>query len=169
MANPEFEELVVLYDKRLFNAMYAYIGDYHLALDVTEEAFIRACQAYGRFRGDSDPFTWLYRIAINVFKKRYRKERLRAELLAKHHEAEPPETIEHCTPETQALAAERAGLVRKAISLLPETKRDAITLRYIDGMTYDEIAAATRVSVGTVKSRISRAKKILAEKLEDDI
>ena len=169
MANPEFEELVVLYDKRLFNAMYAYTGDYHLALDVTEEAFIRACRAYGRVRGDSDPFTWLFRIAVNVFKKRYRKEKRRAELLAQHHEAEPPETIEHSTPETQALAAERAGLVRKAISSLPDTNRDVITLRYIDGMTYEEIARATAVSISTVKSRISRSKKMLADLLEDDI
>ncbi len=169
MANPKFEELVMLYDKRLFNAMYAYIGDYHLAMDVTEEAFIRACRAYGRFRGDSDPFTWLYRIAVNVFKKRYRKERRRAELLAQHHEAEPPETVEHSTPETQVLAAERAGLVRKAISSLPETSRDVITLRYIDGMTYEEIATATSASIGTVKSRISRAKRMLAELIGDDI
>ena len=169
MANPEFEELVMLYDKRLFNAMYAYIGDYHLALDVTEEAFIRAYRAYGRFRGDSDPFTWLYRIAVNVFKKGYRKERRRAELLAQHHEGEPPETVEHSTPETQALATERAGLVRKAIGSLPEANRNVITLRYIDGMAYEEIASATRVSIGTVKSRISRAKKMLAEMLEGDI
>ena len=165
MAKPDFEELVARYDKRLFNVMYGYTGDYHDALDLTEEAFIRAMKAYGRFRGDCDPFTWLYRIAVNVFKKRYRKEARRAELWRDHQEKDPPRTIERETPETVVVEEERALLVRQAIAELPPANREVITLRYIDEMSYEEIAETVGCSLGTVKSRIARGKAMLAELL----
>lgn len=169
MAKQDFEELVTRYDTRLFNVMYAMTGDYHDALDLTEEAFIRAMRAYPRFRGDSDPFTWLYRIAVNVFKKRYRKRARRRELWQGHLESDPPPGAELITPETVVLGKERASLVREAISRLPEAYRDAIALRYIDEMTYEEIATACRCSVGTVKSRLARGKDMLARMLEGEV
>jgi RNA polymerase sigma-70 factor (ECF subfamily) len=165
MARPQFEDLVERYDKRLFNVMYGLTGDYHDALDLTEEAFIRAMKAYPRFRGDSDPFTWLYRIAVNVLKKRYRRSARRSELWREHQEREPSPTVESRTAEHSLLEEERAHLVRAAIAQLPAAFRETITLRYIDEMSYEEIAAASECSVGTVKSRISRGKALLADLL----
>ena len=169
MARPEFEELVALYDKRLFNVMYGHTGDYHDALDLTEEAFIRAMRAYPRFRGDSDPFTWLYRIAINVLKKRYAKEKRRAELWQEHQDNEPPKLVETETPDANLLRKERAELVRRAIADLPMGNREAITLRYIDDMSYEDMAKAMGCSIGTVKSRIARGKAMLAEILGEKL
>jgi RNA polymerase sigma-70 factor (ECF subfamily) len=169
MAKPDFEDLVALYDRRLFNVLYGLTGDYHDALDLTEEAFISAMRAYPRFRGDADPFTWLYRIAVNVFKKRYKKYARRSELWREHQEREPTTAVDRRTPERAVLAEERAGLVREAIAELPTVFREAITLRYIDEMSYEAIAAALGCSVGTVKSRIARGKALLAEALEGKV
>lgn len=166
MGKPEFEELVVRYDKRLFNVMYGMTGDYHSALDLTEEAFVKAMRAYPRFRGDSDPFTWLYRIAVNVFKKDYGKNARRSELWRAHRESDPPPVADHRTPETEAVESERAAAVRAAIARLPEAYRIAVTLRYIDQMTYEEIAGTVGCSVGTVKSRLSRGKAMLTDLLK---
>lgn len=167
MARPEFEELVALYDKRLFNVMYGHTGDYHEALDLTEEAFVRAMRAYPRFRWESDPFTWLYRIALNVLKKRYAKDRRRAELWQEHQEKDPPRTAETDTPDLNLVRKERAELVRRAIAELPMSNREAITLRYIDDMSYEDIAKTMGCSMGTVKSRIARGKAMLADALKD--
>jgi RNA polymerase sigma-70 factor (ECF subfamily) len=169
MARPEFEELVALYDRRLFNVMYGHTGDYHEALDLTEEAFIRAMKAYPRFRGESDPFTWLYRIALNVLKKRYAKEKRRAELWEEHQAKDPTRTTEKDTPDLEFARKERAELVRGAIAELPMGNRETITLRYIDDMSYEDIASTLGCSIGTVKSRIARGKMMLAEILEGKV
>ncbi len=165
MARLDFEEVVARYDKRLFNVMYGLTGDYHDALDLTEEAFIRAMKAYPRFRGEADPFTWLYRIALNVLKKRYRKNARRAELWREHQERNPSPSSETRTAEHAVLEEERAQAVRQAIAQLPAAFREAITLRYIDEMSYEEISTAAACSIGTVKSRISRGKALLADLL----
>jgi len=169
MPKPDFEELVVRYDRRLFNVMYGMTGDYHDALDLTEEAFIKAMRAYPRFRGDSDPFTWLYRIAVNTLKKSHLKRARRAELWQEHQEVSPAPTTQTKTPEHDTIAGERAGLVRQAIADLPAPYREAITLRYIDEMSYEDIASAAGCAVGTVKSRIARGKALLAELLEGKV
>jgi RNA polymerase sigma-70 factor (ECF subfamily) len=169
MARLDFEEVVARYDKRLFNVMYGLTGDYHDALDLTEEAFIRAMKAYPRFRGEADPFTWLYRIALNVLKKRYRKNARRAELWREHQERNPSPSSETRTAEHAVLEEERAQVVRQAIAQLPAAFREAITLRYIDEMSYEEISAAAACSIGTVKSRISRGKALLADLLGDKV
>ena len=169
MARLDFEEVVARYDKRLFNVMYGLTGNYHDALDLTEEAFIRAMKAYPRFRGDADPFTWLYRIALNVLKKRYRKNARRAELWREHQEKDPSPSSETRTAEHAVLEEERAQAVRQAITQLPDAFREAITLRYIDEMSYEEISTTVGCSMGTVKSRISRGKALLADLLGDRV
>lgn len=169
MAKPDFEELVARYDRRLFNVLYAMTGDYHDALDLTEEAFIRAMRAYPRFRGDSDPFTWLYRIAVNVLKRRHKKETRRAELWQEHIESDPPPTSVRSDGEADVLREERATLVRSAIAELPRVFREAITLRYVDELSYEGIAEAAGCSMGTVKSRIARGKSLLADLLEGKV
>lgn len=165
MPKRDFEELIARYDRRLFNVMYGMTGDYHRALDLTEETFVRAIKAYPRFRGDSDPFTWLYRIAVNVLKKQHRREARRAELWDRHLESEPPPDHDPTTPRDIAIESERAAAVRRAIANLPRAFGEAITLRYIDQMSYEEIAAACGCSMGTVKSRIARGKVMLADLL----
>jgi RNA polymerase sigma-70 factor (ECF subfamily) len=165
MPKQDFEELIERYDTRLFNVMYGMTGDYHRALDLTEEAFVKAMKAYPRFRGDSDPFTWLYRIAINVLKKQHRRESRRMELWDRHLQSDPPVDHDATTPHDVTIERERATAVRHAIAELPRSFREAITLRYIDQMTYEEIAAACGCSMGTVKSRIARAKMMLADLL----
>ena len=169
MARPEFEDLVERYDKRLFNVMYGMTGNYDDALDLTEEAFISAMRAYPRFRGDSDPFTWLYRIAVNVMKKRHIKNARRGELWQQHVEADPPRTTETRTAEDAVMRDERAMVVRRAIAQLPDAFREVITLRYIDEMSYEEISAAAGCSMGTVKSRIARGKSMLGELLSGKV
>jgi RNA polymerase sigma-70 factor (ECF subfamily) len=169
MAKPDFEDLVAGCDERLFNVMYGLTGDYHDALDLTEEAFIKAMRAYPRFRGDSDPFTWLYRIAVNVFRKRYRREARRTTLWREHLEKEPPASAETRTPDRGVLDEERDLAVRQAIALLPRVNREVITLRYIDEMSYEDIATTVGCSMGTVKSRISRGKAALADLLEGKV
>lgn len=169
MARLDFEDVVARYDKRLFNVMYGLTGDYDDALDLTEEAFIRAMRAYPRFRGESDPFTWLYRIALNVLKKKYRKNARRAELWREHQESNPSSSAETRTAEHAVIESERAQLVRQAISQLPTAFRETITLRYLDEMSYEEISAAAGCSIGTVKSRISRGKALLANLLADKV
>jgi RNA polymerase sigma-70 factor (ECF subfamily) len=169
MAKPDFEDVVARYDRRLFNVMYGLTGDYHDALDLTEEAFIRAMKAYHRFRGDADPFTWLYRIAMNVLKKRHRKNARRAELWRDHQEREPAPTADVNTADRAILADERAATVRRAIAELPPVFAEAITLRYVDEMSYEGIAEATGCSIGTVKSRIARGKSLLAGLLEGKV
>ncbi|MCK4410532.1 MAG: sigma-70 family RNA polymerase sigma factor [Candidatus Eisenbacteria sp.] len=169
MARLDFEDVVARYDKRLFNVMYGLTGNYHDALDLTEEAFIKAMKAYPRFRGESDPFTWLYRIALNVLKKRHRKNARRAELWREHQESNPSPSSETRTAEHAVIEEERAQLVRQAIAQLPAAFREAITFRYIDEMSYEEISIAAGCSIGTVKSRISRGKALLANLLGDKV
>ena len=169
MAKPEFEEIVARYDRRLFNVMYGMTGDYHEALDITEDAFVRAMKAWPRFRGDSDPFTWLYRIAVNVLKRRYRKTARRRELLSEHFESDPPLASQPSSADSDVLREERATLVRRAISELPSVFREAITLRYVDEMSYEDIADTVGCSMGTVKSRIARGKSLLADLLEGKV
>lgn len=169
MAKPDFEELVARYDRRLFNVMYGMTGNYHDALDLTEEAFIRALRAYPRFRGDSDPFTWLYRIAVNVLKKKHRKEARRAELWREHLESDPPPTSTRSDGHQSIIQKERAFLVRQAMAALPRVFREAITLRYVDELSYEGIAEVVGCSIGTVKSRIARGKSLLADILEGQV
>ena len=169
MAKTDFEELVARYDRRLFNVMYGMTGDYHDALDLTEEAFVRAMRAYPRFRGDSDPFTWLYRIAVNALKKRHGKRARRAELWQEHLESNPPPSSESSAGEQAVLEEERATLVRQAIARLPQVFREAITLRYVGELSYEGIAETAGCSVGTVKSRIARGKALLAELLDGKV
>jgi RNA polymerase sigma-70 factor (ECF subfamily) len=169
MAKPDFEELVARYDRRLFNVMYGMTGDYHDALDLTEEAFVQAMRAYPRFRGDADPFTWIYRIAVNVLKKRYRKESRRGELWQEHQEQNPPATAHASGAQDAVIEEERARILRQAIASLPQVNREAITLRYIDEMSYEDIATMSGCSLGTVKSRIARGKAMLAERLEGKV
>src|SRR5262245_44752874 len=162
MTNPSFQEIVRRYDKRLYNAMLAFLGEREEALDVTQEAFLTAYRAYPRFRGQSDPFTWLYRIAVNIAKRRFRRRRRREELHLLHPEVGAGvDSVDPHTPDAELLESERARLLREAISLLPEDQRTAVILMYMENLSYEDIAAYQGCSVGTVKSRLFRARAAL--------
>jgi RNA polymerase sigma-70 factor (ECF subfamily) len=158
-----FDILVRKYEHKLANVIGRYIHDPSEVLDVAQDAFIKAYRALPNFRGDSAFYTWLYRIAINTAKnhlvaasRRPPKDDVDAQ------EAEQFETgsglKEYGTPERLALRSELAGAIQDAIQDLPEELRVAIVLRELEGLTYEEIASAMECPIGTVRSRIFRAR-----------
>ncbi len=165
-----FDLLVRKYQHRIAKLVSRYVSDRSEVEDVTQEAFIKAYRAIGGFRGESAFYTWLYRIAINTAKNYLVSQGRRPP--ASDMETEEAELIEAgaslrdvMTPERHLLADEIARTVERAISSLPEDLRTAITLREIDGLSYDEIAAVMDCPIGTVRSRIFRAREAIDSEL----
>ena len=162
-----FGALVRRYQDRLYGALVAVVGNEQDALDIAQEAFVRAFGAIAGFRRDAAFYTWLYRIAFNVAASRRRK---------RVPGTDAPEHVwsdwAHKNPSTQdnpvrrAEEAERARAVRSAIAGLEEDQRGVIVLRELEGLSYAEIARVMGVEVGTVKSRLHRARKTLAARLQ---
>jgi RNA polymerase sigma-70 factor (ECF subfamily) len=165
-----FDLLVLKYQQKITNLISRYIRDQHEVLDVTQEAFIKAYRAIPKFRGDSAFYTWLYRIAINTAKNYLVAQGRRPP--TDDVEAETAEQMdvgvrlkETGTPENHVLTEEISMTVQKAIDDLPEDLRTAIILRELEGMSYEEIANAMSCPVGTVRSRIFRAREAIDKKL----
>jgi RNA polymerase sigma-70 factor (ECF subfamily) len=165
-----FDLLVLKYQQKITNLISRYIRDPHEVLDVTQEAFIKAYRAIPKFRGDSAFYTWLYRIAINTAKNYLVAQGRRPP--SDDVEAEMAEQMdvgirlkETGTPENHVLTEEISQTVQKAIDDLPEDLRTAIVLRELEGMSYEEIANAMECPVGTVRSRIFRAREAIDKKL----
>jgi RNA polymerase sigma-70 factor (ECF subfamily) len=165
-----FDLLVLKYQQKITNLISRYIRDPHEVLDVTQEAFIKAYRAIPKFRGDSAFYTWLYRIAINTAKNYLVAQGRRPP--SDDVEAEMAEQMdvgvrlkETGTPENHVLTEEISMTVQKAIDDLPEDLRTAIVLRELEGMSYEEIANAMSCPVGTVRSRIFRAREAIDKKL----
>jgi len=165
-----FDILVRKYEHKLANVIGRYIRDPSEVLDVSQEAFIKAYRALPNFRGDSAFYTWIYRIAINTAKnhlvaagRRPPRDDIEA------HEAEQFESAsglkEYATPERQALQKELAGTIQDAIDELPEELRVAIVLRELEGLSYEEIASAMDCPIGTVRSRIFRARDAIEKRI----
>ena len=139
--------------------------------DVTQEAFIKAYRALPSFRGDSAFYTWLYRIAINTAKNYLVAMGRRAPTSTgfDHEDAESFEDAEQlrdsATPEAELLGKQIAATVNRAMEQLPDDLRTAITLREIEGLSYEEIASVMNCPIGTVRSRIFRARETIAERL----
>ena len=165
-----FDLLVLKYQQKISNLISRYIRDPHEVLDVTQEAFIKAYRALPKFRGDSAFYTWLYRIAINTA-----KNYLVAQGRRPPNDDVDAETAEQMdvgvrlketgTPENLVLTEEISMTVQQAIEDLPEDLRTAIILRELEGMSYEEIANAMSCPVGTVRSRIFRAREAIDKKL----
>ena len=158
-----YDLLVIKYQQRLVNLIMRYVHDHSEAMDVAQESFLKAYRALPKFRGDSAFYTWLYRIAINTAKNHMVAARRRP--LAYSEDIDDPERYEwHSrlqdtdSPERQVMGDEMRATIEKAIGGLPEDLRTAIMLREIDGLSYDEIAQAMDCPVGTVRSRIFRAR-----------
>lgn len=166
-----FDLLVLKYQNRVASLIGRYVRDVAEVADVTQEAFIRAYRAVSSFRGESAFYTWLYRIAINT---------ARNHLVAQ--DRRPPSTDvdaaeaeqldlgarlkDHNTPERLLLQDEIARTINDALAELPEDLRTAITLREIEGLSYDEIAKAMDCPIGTVRSRIFRAREAIDARLK---
>jgi RNA polymerase sigma-70 factor (ECF subfamily) len=166
-----FELLVVKYQRKLARLLSRFIRDAGEIEDVTQEAFIKAYRALPSFRGDSAFYTWLYRIGINTAKN-YLVAMGRRAPTSTEFDSEDAETFEDGdqlrdvnTPEAELLSKEIAQTVNDTMDQLPEELRTAITLREIEGLSYEDIAAFMNCPIGTVRSRIFRAREAIAEKL----
>ena len=166
-----FDLLVLKYQQKVAGVVSRYMRDQADILDVVQESFIKAYRALPKFRGDSAFYTWLYRIAINTAKNYLVSQSRRPP--GSDIDAEMAEQLdagerlkERAAPEDHLMTQEVEEAVWSAINALPEELRTAITLREIDGMSYEEIALAMDCPVGTVRSRIFRAREAIDNKLK---
>ena len=165
-----FDLLVIKYQHKIVQLVNRYIKDPSEAQDVAQEAFIKAYRALGNFRGDSAFYTWLYRIAINTAKNYLvSRSRRSSDYQVDVQDAEAIENAPQLqgmeTPERLLLNQEIIDTIKTAIEKLPEEMRTAIMLREFEGMSYEEIAVAMDCPVGTVRSRIFRAREAIDNKL----
>ena len=166
-----FELLVSKYQRKLARLLSRFIRDPTEVEDVTQEAFIKAYRALPSFRGDSAFYTWLYRIGITTAKNYLVAMGRRAPTTTDidSEEAEGFEDGEHLrdlnTPENEMMSRQVAETVNQTLDELPEELRTAITLREIEGLSYEEIAKIMDCPIGTVRSRIFRAREAIAERL----
>lgn len=166
-----FELLVAKYQRKLARLLSRFIRDPGEVEDVAQEAFIKAYRALPSFRGDSAFYTWLYRIGINAAKN-YLVAMGRRAPTTTEHDAEDAESFDDGdqlrdinTPENVLMSKQVATVVNTAMDQLPEELRTAITLREIEGLSYEDIAEIMNCPIGTVRSRIFRAREAIADKL----
>lgn len=172
----DFDALVAKYEKKIFNIIFRYLGDYEDAVDLTQETFISAYRHYSRFRGESKVFTWLYQIArnlcINRVRQRDRQKGVRVDSL----------DVGRCGSDSQLATREIADMSRSpqqvvegkelharilaAIESLPPDYREVVVLREFEQLSYNEIVEVTGLTLESVKTRLSRARGMLRRKLE---
>ena len=169
-----FEMLVVKYQRRIERLIGRMVRDVDIVQDIAQETFLRAYRALPQFRGDSAFYTWLYRIAVNTAKKALmdiKRDPLVSESSLRSDEdgdelsRAESELSDGETPEGILASKEIAAAVNSAVEALSEELRQAITLREIEGLSYEEIAEAMNCPIGTVRSRIFRAREAIAVKL----
>lgn len=167
-----FNLLVVKYQRKLARLVSQFIRDSAAVEDVTQEAFIKAYKALPTFRGESAFYTWLYRIGINTAKNFLVSQGRRAPTSVDGFDNEDAENFEDGgklreinTPESELMSKQIAQTVNQTLDALPEELRTAIVLREIDGLSYEEIANAMNCPIGTVRSRIFRAREAISEEL----
>lgn len=162
-----FDELVRLYQKKVYNLCYHFTGNHDDAQDLAQEAFIRAYKALGSFRNEADFGTWLHRITLNVWLNIKRKNTRQTVSLDEPYDSDNGSSIQREVAASsgdplEALEEkEFRGLVRSALNTLSGEHRAVLVLREIEGYSYEEIANLLGCSLGTVKSRISRAREVL--------
>jgi RNA polymerase sigma-70 factor (ECF subfamily) len=166
-----FDLLVLKYQRKILRLLSRMLRDQSEIEDVMQEAFIKAYRALPQFRGDSAFYTWLYRIAINTARN-WMASQARRPSSPSLHQSEDGETFDEIdnltdnnTPESLLASREIADSVNETIKALPAELRTAIVLREIEGLSYEEIAQAMECPIGTVRSRIFRAREAIAAKL----
>jgi RNA polymerase sigma-70 factor (ECF subfamily) len=177
-SNPaaDFEKIVERYHGKVFQLVYRYTGDYEEACDLTQDTFVRAFNAWGEFRGESQVYTWLYRIALNLChnqqKRIVRRQRMERWSLDTSPEDDfdgrgPIEVADERPLPLARLEGDEMRLrLREALLELPENYRVVIVLRDIEGLTYEEIARVTDSTLEAIKSRLFRARQTLRRLLE---
>jgi RNA polymerase sigma-70 factor (ECF subfamily) len=170
-----FDELFQAYEQKIFNLVYRLVGDYEDAADLTSDTFVRAMRAYDRFRGDAHPYTWLYRIAVNLCKNYFRQQQHRSRVhsfsLDAPVEGEDGPTTREIEDSSQALQrrveeAELGEQVQKCLLELRPDLRALIVLRDLQGLSYREIGHVLGCPEKAVKSRLFRARSRLRELLD---
>ncbi len=173
-----FEELVAQRTGEIYGLLFRLTENAEEARDLTQETFLRAFQSIGRFRGEADIRTWIYRIAINQARNRWRWWRRRRRDATVSLDAGANQTTPTLAaalvessqdPEQQALSHERESVLRAALQTLGRSYRETVILRDIEGFSYEEIAATLGINVGTVKSRLARGRQELRQKLEGSL
>lgn len=166
-----FNDLVRKYEKQVYNFAYRLTGNYDDANDVAQDAFLRVFNAIGTFRGDSSFSTWLFRITTNVFLDERKKAKSHPQTSLDEYlelgESSVARQIEDPSPTPEAVLeeSERAQILLKAVGDLPEYQRAMVTLYHTQQKSYEEIAEIMDLPIGTVKSRLNRARLALKEKL----
>ena len=173
-----FELLVIKYQRRVERLIGRMVRDSDLVQDIAQETFIRAYRALAQFRGDAQFYTWLYRIAVNTAKKQLmelKRDPLIFQSQMKSQDDDETSSSERElnsnvadteTPEAILASKEIAQAVNAAMDALPEELRMAITLREIEGLSYEEIAQALECPIGTVRSRIFRAREAISNRIK---
>jgi RNA polymerase sigma-70 factor, ECF subfamily len=170
-----YELLVLKYQRRIERLIGRMVRDTDLVEDIAQETFIRAYRALSQFRGEAQFYTWLYRIAVNTAKKALvdlKRDPLVSEsALRGGDEEDETSTVENElttaeTPETVLAAKEIAAAVNSAMEALPEELRQAVSLREIEGLSYEDIAEAMNCPIGTVRSRIFRAREAISARIK---
>lgn len=170
-----FELLVIKYQRRVERLIGRMVRDVDLVEDIAQETFIRAYRALHQFRGDAQFYTWLYRIAVNTAKKfllELKRDPTVTQAAMQSGDDDDEtfyarnESITHETPESVLAAKEIALAVNAAMEALPDDLKQALTLREIDGMSYEDIAELMSCPMGTVRSRIFRAREAVSAKLK---
>jgi RNA polymerase sigma-70 factor (ECF subfamily) len=165
-----FDVLILKYQQRIVHVITGFVHDPVEALDVAQEAFIKAYRAIPNFRGDSAFYTWLYRIAINTAKNHLtargrRPPAMDVDALDATNYYDAPELKEFETPESHLISTELEHAIQQAIQDLPGDTATAIRLREFEGMSYEEIAQVMDCPIGTVRSRIFRAREAIEKQI----
>ena len=169
-----FELLVIKYQRRIQRLIGRMVRDVDLVEDIAQETFIRAYRALAQFRGEAQFYTWLYRIAVNTAKKALmdlKRNPTISENFFKSDDDDETSPLENEltsseTPDAVLASKEIAQIINAALEALPEDLRQAITLREIEGLSYEEISEAMNCPIGTVRSRIFRAREAISQKVK---
>lgn len=164
-----FDVLVRRYQDRLVHSLHHALGSEDDALDAAQQAFVSAWKRLDTFRQDAAFYSWLYRIAMNAAISRKRKQKLPTSSLDQHIESTgtlPEDKSSDAAPEHLLESEERVRLVQQALQEISEEFRQPLVLKEIDGFSYEEIASVLNIPIGTVRSRIFRARKELTERLK---
>lgn len=168
----EFDSLVERYHKQAYNIAYRMAGNHADAEDLTQEAFIRAFRFFGQYRRELPFDSWLYKIMSNVFIDRLRRKpkvKLRSldqPVVTEDGEAQFDVADPSAGPEDVILSKEMDGRIQAALDTLPEAFRMTVIYADIEGLSYEEIAEATKTNIGTVRSRLHRGRRLLRDKLK---
>jgi len=167
-----FDELITRYQRRVYTFAYRLTGNADDAADIAADTFVRLYTSLASFRGDSSFVTWLFRVVTNIYLDSRKKKRVRQtqslDEVVELEESAVQRQIEDAGPSPHEIAEarERTAAIQAAVASLPEHQRIMVVMYHVDGLAYEEIAEALQLPIGTVKSRLNRARLALRQKLE---